>query len=186
MLLRQWRTADREPFAVMNGDPAVMEHFPHTLTRTESDAFALRLERGLERDGYGLWALEIPGEAPFAGLVGLMDVEEEMPFAPGVEVGWRLARAHWGRGFAAEAATASIAYGFETLALREIVAFTAVSNERSRRLMERLGMSRNPADDFAHPMLAPAHPLSAHVLYRIKRGHWRASASGREIRSEPR
>jgi RimJ/RimL family protein N-acetyltransferase len=168
--LRRWVPADREPFAALNADPAVMEFFPSTLTREESDAIAVRIEVLFERQGFGLWAVEIPGVAPFAGFIGLAVPRFEAHFTPCVEIGWRLATAHWGRGYATEGARASLAFAFDTLHLPEVVAFTVTTNERSRRVMERLGMTRHPADDFDHPMLAPEHPLRRHVLYRIRAG----------------
>lgn len=167
LLLRPWRAADRDPFAALNADPVVMEYFPGTLTRIESDALAERIDGDIQRLGYGLWAVEIPSEAPFIGFVGLLETSETMPFAPATEIGWRLARGYWGRGFASEAARAAIAFGFDELALEEIVALTAAGNLRSRRVMERTGMRRDPAEDFVHPQLAEGHPLADHVLYRI-------------------
>jgi RimJ/RimL family protein N-acetyltransferase len=124
-------------------------------------------ERSFERDGFGPWAVEIVGERDFAGFVGLMRVGAEIPCAPAVEVGWRLTPAAWGRSIAFEAARASLDFGFGTAALSEIVSMTAVLNVRSRRLMERLGMSRDPADDFEHPHIAAGHRLAPHVLYRL-------------------
>ncbi len=177
LLLRRWRDSDLEPFAAMNADPLAMEHFPSTLSRAESDAFAEHIERELERHGYGLWAVEMPGESPFVGFVGLIQVSDLMPFAPATEIGWRLARDHWGRGLAAEAARAAIAFGFDQLALAGIVAMTATSNARSRRLMERLGMRRDPTEDFTHPKIAAGDPLAAHVLYRLDAARWRISSS---------
>jgi RimJ/RimL family protein N-acetyltransferase len=167
LLLRPWRDEDREPFAAMNADPAVMEYFPATLTRAESDMRAEHFDSAIQRLGYGFWAVEIPGEAPFIGFVGLDATDEGMPFSPAIEVGWRLAREHWGQGFASEGARAALAFGFEELALEQIVALTAVGNVRSRRVMERLGMRRDPADDFIHPGLPEGHPIAPHVLYRI-------------------
>lgn len=160
----------------MNADPVAMEHFPNTLSKAESDAFAAHIERRLEHRGFGLWAVEIPGEAPFIGFVGLIDTNEQLPFAPAIEVGWRLARARWGQGLAGEGARAAIAFGFDQLALEQIVAFTATSNTRSRRLMERLGMYRDRAADFAHPSIQAGHPLAAHVLYRLDAARWRISS----------
>lgn len=162
----------------MNADPAVMEHFPRTLSRAESDALALRIEDCFDRHGYGLWAIEVnsPGR-PFAGFVGLSPVESDLPFAPAVEVGWRLASRFWGHGYATEAASAAIAFGFERLGLGEIVSFTAAVNLRSRRLMERLRMRRDPREDFEHPLLPAGDPLAAHVLYRIGRSGWRSQDS---------
>jgi RimJ/RimL family protein N-acetyltransferase len=153
----------------MSADPAVMEHFPSTLSRAESDAVAARIRAALAERGFGLWALEVPGVAPFAGFTGLSVPPFDAHFTPCVEVGWRLAREHWGRGYASEGASRALAHGFESLGLDEIVSFTAAGNTRSRRVMERIGMTHDPADDFEHPNLAPGHPLRRHVLYRIQR-----------------
>jgi RimJ/RimL family protein N-acetyltransferase len=150
----------------MNGDPLVMQYLPTVLSRVESDALAGRIEAHFARHGFGLWAVEIAGVAPFAGFVGLSIPTFEAPFTPCVEVGWRLIRTHWGHGYATEGARAAIAFGFATLGLAEIVSFTVPENGRSRRVMEKLGMSRNPADDFDHPGLPEGHPLRRHVLYR--------------------
>jgi RimJ/RimL family protein N-acetyltransferase len=169
LILRGWRPDDRAPFAALNADPAVMAHFPSTLTREASDAFAERIEAQLADRGFGLWALEIPGVAPFAGYVGLSVPSFTAAFTPCVEIGWRLAAAHWGHGYATEAARAVLAHAWGTLGLDEIVAFTAAGNARSRAVMARLGMRYDPADDFDHPSLAPGHPLRRHVLYRIAR-----------------
>jgi RimJ/RimL family protein N-acetyltransferase len=169
LLLRRWRAQDSEPFARLNGDPEVMRHFPATLTRTQSDELIERIESSFIRDGFGAWAVELPREIELAGFVGLWrQTDEQLPFAPAVEIGWRLAREAWGMGIATEAATAAIAFGFEQLGLEEIVSFTTVANERSRAVMERLGMSRDPAEDFLHPALAPEHPQAPHVLYRLR------------------
>lgn len=168
LLLRPWRQEDREPFAALNADPAVMEHFPSTLARGESDALAARIDGDLRRRGYGLWAVEVPGEASFIGFVGIQATDDDLPFPPTTEVGWRLARSYWGRGLASEAARAAIAFAFDELALGEIVAFTSAGNLRSRRVMERLGMRRDRAGDFLHPELSAGHPLALHVLYRIE------------------
>jgi ribosomal-protein-alanine N-acetyltransferase len=167
LLLRRWRAGDLEPCAAMNADPRVMENFPAPLSGQESDAFIGRMEGCFEDCGYGLWAVELPGEASFIGCVGLVPVANDLPFAPAVEVGWRLARAHWGAGLAGEAASAAIAFAFDRLRLHELVAYTAERNERSRRLMDRLGMHHDPAEDFAHPGLPLGHPLVPHVLYRL-------------------
>jgi RimJ/RimL family protein N-acetyltransferase len=153
-----------------------MEHFPSTLTRTESDALAERIERELGRDGHGLWAVEIPGEAPFVGFVGITAADDDLPFAPAIEVGWRLAREHWGRGIATEAARAALTFGFEQLGLEEIVAITAVSNTRSQGVMERLDMRRDHTGEFEHPQIPAGHPLAAHVLYRLAAGRGRISS----------
>jgi RimJ/RimL family protein N-acetyltransferase len=160
---------DLIPFASMNADSEVMKHFPATLSFEQSAALIERIEAGFEMYGYGLWAVELAQEGTFIGFVGLSQVDPALSFAPAVEVGWRLARAYWGRGFATEAGAAAVACGFETHALREIVSFTSVSNTRSQRVMERLGMRRDPSEDFDHPLLAESDPLRAHVLYRLRR-----------------
>ena len=167
VLLRPWRSEDLAPCAAMNADPQVVEYFPAPLSTGESEAFVARMQASIEARGYGLWAVEAPSEAAFIGCVGLLAVGEEMPFAPAVEIGWRLARPYWGRGLAHEAALAAMAFAFQGLGLRGLVAFTAQGNTRSRRLMERLGMRRDPAEDFPHPALPARHPLRAHVLYRL-------------------
>ncbi len=145
-----------------------MEHFPGTLTRRESDELVERIEGGFEANGFGLWALEVRGSGEFVGFTGLDVPEFEAHFTPAVEVGWRLARSAWGNGYATEAARAALLFGFEEVGLKEIVSFTTVANRRSRAVMERLGMSHDPADDFDHPSLPRGHPLRPHVLYRLK------------------
>ena len=150
----------------MNADPTVMEFFPKPLDRAESDGMAARIEAHFERRGFGLWAVEVPGVADFIGFVGLSTPTFEAHFTPCVEVGWRLARDHWGRGYATEAARAALDFGFRQLGLPEIVSFTVPANRRSRGVMERIGMTRSPADDFDHPVLPEGHPLRKHVLYR--------------------
>jgi RimJ/RimL family protein N-acetyltransferase len=167
LILRAWRPEDREPFAAMNADPRVMEYFPSVQTRAQSDGFADRIEAHFAEHGYGPWAVEVPGTAPFIGFVGLLTPVFEAHFMPAVEVGWRLDAGHWGHGYATEAALASVRHGFETVGLTEIVSFTAVANRPSRAVMERIGMSHDPADDFDHPAL-PGHPLQRHVLYRLR------------------
>ena len=168
LLLRTWRAEDREPFAVMNADPVVMEHFPSTLTRAQSDGGADSIEAHFTRHGFGLWAVEVPGVTAFAGFVGLAVPSFDANFIPCVEIGWRLGVDYWGRGYATEAARAVLTYGFETLDLREIVSFTVPGNARSIRVMERLGMTRDPGGDFDHPRIADGHPLRRHVLYRAR------------------
>lgn len=164
--LRAWRRSDREPFAALNADPVVMEHFPGTLTRRESDTFVDRIEAAFAEQGWGLWAVEVPGVADFVGYVGLAIPGFDASFTPCVEVGWRLDRAHWGRGYAPEGAAEALRFGLEDLGLREVVSFTAVGNTKSRRVMEKIGLTRDPAEDFDHPALPPGHPLRRHVLYR--------------------
>ena len=166
LLLRRWRAADLEPFAAINRDPLVMEHFPAPLSSVDSVALVERVERCFDHRGFGLWAVEIPTEAAFVGFVGLDPVDSELAFAPAVELGWRLAHPFWGRGIATEAASAAMAFGFDVIGLRDLVAYTAARNPRSRRVMERLRMRRDPTEDFSHPKLAAEHPLAPHVLYR--------------------
>ena len=169
LLLRRWREEDREPFAAINADPLVMEHFPAISSRDESDAIVERIESHFDRRGFGLWAVEVRRGAPFVGFVGLWTPTFEAHFTPAVEVGWRLGRDHWGYGYATEAARAAVDHGFEEHQLHEIVAFTVPGNFRSRRVMERLGMTHDPADDFEHPGIPAGHPLRRHVLYRLAR-----------------
>jgi RimJ/RimL family protein N-acetyltransferase len=147
----------------------VMEYFPSTLSREVSDGHVLWIEEGFERRGFGFWAIEVIGEAPFVGFIGLSVPSFETHFTPCVEIGWRLAGDYWDRGFATEGARAALTFGFEQLQLNEIVAFTVPANVRSRRVMDKLGMTRNPADDFDHPSIPEGHPLRRHVLYRIAR-----------------
>jgi RimJ/RimL family protein N-acetyltransferase len=172
LLLRRWRPSDLEPFAAMNADPRVMQYFPALFSREESDAMAARAESLFERHGFGFWAVEAPGIAPFIGLLGLSIPRFEAHFMPAVEIGWRIAAEHWNRGYATEGARAALAFGFETLRLEEVVAFTVPSNVPSRRVMEKLGMTRNKDDDFDHPLVPAGHPLRRHVLYRINATTW--------------
>jgi RimJ/RimL family protein N-acetyltransferase len=166
VLLREWRPNDLEPFAALNADPRVMEHYPAPLTRTQSDAFVLdRIIPQFAERGFGLWAVEVPDVAPFVGYVGLDVPSFEADFTPCVEIGWRLAFPHWGHGYATEAARVAIAFGFERTGLDEIVSFTAPVNRRSIAVMERLGMRY--AGEFDHPRLPAGHRLRRHVLYRI-------------------
>lgn len=175
--LRQWHDEDRTPFAAMNADPAVREFFPGLQSREQSDASVDRARAHLAAHGWGWWAAEIVATGEFIGFIGLSTTPAALPFAPGVvEVGWRLARAHWGRGYATEGARAALAFGFERLRLDEIVSFTALGNLRSRAVMERIGM-RNANADFDHPAVAEGHAVRRHCLYRIRRDEWRAPAA---------
>ena len=170
--LRCWRDGDLEPFALLNADSRVMEYFPNVLDREQSDRLAARIRKGLSDREFGLWALEVPGTAQFIRFAGLSVPAFEAHFTPCVEVGWRLAFDHWGRGYASEAASAALSYAFGSLGLQEIASFTVPANRRSIAVMERLGMTRQPADDFSHPALPDGHPLRPHVLYRLKRSDW--------------
>jgi RimJ/RimL family protein N-acetyltransferase len=178
LVLRGWRESDLAPFAALNADPAVMEHFPGVLSRAESDTLAMRIGEHFDRHGFGLWAVEAPGVAAFAGFVGLAIPRFEARFTPCVEIGWRLLREHWGRGWAPEAARAALHHGFATEGLDQIVSFTVPANARSRRVMEKIGMRRDPADDFDHPGLPDGHPLRRHVLYRLTRADWSRLPAG--------
>jgi len=165
LLLRRWRAADRAAFAALNADPLVMQHFPSVLISSDSAALADRIEQHFAEHGFGLWAVEITSVVEFAGFIGLAIPRFEAHFTPCVEVGWRLAADHWGRGYATEGARAALTFGFRELGLSEIVSFTTPDNRRSRRVMERIGMTHNPADDFDHP--GAPQSLRRHVLYRI-------------------
>lgn len=166
--LRQWRDSDREPFAAMNADPAVMEFFAALQSRASSDASIDAWQSQLATQGWSNWAAELVESGQFIGFVGLSVPRRVLPFSPCVEIGWRLMRSHWGRGLATEAAHGALRVGFERLALTEIVSFTAVGNHRSRAVMERIGM-RNAHQDFDHPGIPEGHPLRRHCLYRIGR-----------------
>ncbi|MBO4206989.1 GNAT family N-acetyltransferase [Micromonospora echinofusca] len=175
LVLRQWRDDDLPFFAALNADPEVMEHFPAPLNRQDSDGLANRAAAHVATHGWGLWAVEVvaegsPDQGRFAGFTGLSVPSFEAHFTPAVEVGWRLARWAWGRGYASEAARAAVAYGFGRLGLAEVVSFTAVPNRRSAAVMRRIGMTHDPADDFDHPKLPDGDPLRRHVLYRLARG----------------
>lgn len=176
--LRAWTEADQAPFAALNADPVAMAHFPAPLSRSDSDALAARVQALIAQQGWGFWALELhtPDEGPaFIGMLGLNRPQADLPFAPCVEIGWRLLRPYWQRGLAHEAAQAALRVGFEVLNLDEIVAFTTLGNHRSQALMQRLHMLRNRAEDFEHPALAPGHALRPHCLYRLSRQRWHAS-----------
>ncbi len=166
LVLRLWRETDLAPFAALNADPKVCEFLPAPLDRPASDNLAARIQAHFDRHGFGLWAVERKDSSEFIGFTGFAVPTFTAPFTSCVEIGWRLAFAHWGQGFATEAAHTVLNYGFESLHLSEIVSFTTKHNYRSRRVMEKLTMSYNPKDGFLHPDLAPNHPLAAHVLYR--------------------
>ena len=174
LLLRAWVPEDREPFAAMNADPEVMEYFPSTLDRSESDELVDSIMTGFEGSGFGLWALELREGGHFIGFTGLSVASFEAPFTPAIEVGWRLARWAWGEGYATEAATAALDFGFSRAGLDEVVSFTTVSNLRSQAVMKRLSMTHDPTDDFEHPGVPLGHRMQPHVLYRISLQQWTA------------
>lgn len=171
--LRAWRDEDLPVFAALNADPQVMRYFPAPLSAEASRTQAAAFRRFMQQHGWGLWAVERPGIAPFIGFVGLAQVGDDLPLAPCVEIGWRLAAAHWGQGFASEAARAALQHAFTQLQLPEVVSFTATVNLPSRRVMERIGM--HCADEyFEHPRLPPGHRLRKHIVYRLSRQQWQA------------
>ncbi len=172
LVLRPWGDEDLEHVTALNADPQVMAHFPAPLSPAESEALAGRVRAHFAQHGFGVWAMEIPGVAPFAGFVGLFHVAFSAPFTPAVEIGWRLAARHWGHGYVTEGARAALRFGFEQLGLEEIVSFTVAANHRSWRVMERIGMRRSPDEDFDHPRLPAGHPLARHILYRLSRAEW--------------
>ncbi|SRR5450830_1843202 len=174
LLLRPWRVSDLAACAAMNADSEVMRHFPSTLTRAASDQLVERIQAHINQYGFGLWVLEIPGEIPFAGYVGLLQVAFDAHFTPAVEIGWRLARPAWDRGFATEAAQRILHYAFTELHLKQVVSFTVPANNRSQAVMRRLGMHTRARDNFEHPRLPAGDPLRVHLLYRLQRAEWLA------------
>ena len=168
LILRQWRDEDVERWVAMCADPRVMEFFPSTIGREQAEKMAAGMRSGLERDGYGWWPIEVKGGAPFAGAILLQEIPFEAHFTPAMEVGWWLAFEQWGHGYATEGARAALDYAFGELQRSEIVAITTPVNQRSQRVMQRLGMTRDPNEDFENPRVALGHPLRTHVLYRIR------------------
>ena len=169
LFLRRWTDLDREPFAQMNADPKVLAFFPSTWSRDESDRAVDRIEAHFNEHGFGVWAVEVPGETAFAGYIGLLKPNFHAHFTPCVEIGWRLARNFHGRGLATEGAAAVVRHAFGPLGLEEIVSFTVPANLPSRRVMEKIGMSRDESGDFDHPAIPEGHLLRRHVLYRLRR-----------------
>jgi RimJ/RimL family protein N-acetyltransferase len=177
LVLREWREADRDDWAAMNADPEVMEFFPATLDRAQADAAFDRIQAALSERSWGLWAVEHEGR--FLGFTGLSPVRFEAHFTPATEIGWRLRRDAWGKGFASEAARAAMSFAFDDLELAELVSFTSAGNARSRAVMERIGLTRDPADDFDNPNVPVGDPLRPHVLYRaVGKGLGRSMSPG--------
>lgn len=172
LILRQWEESDLAPFAALNADPRVREFFPSILSREESDQEAKLCSDQIANHGWGFWAVSLIETQEFIGLIGLKNVHFAAHFTPAVEIGWRLAYDHWGKGYAQEGARAALAYGFETLRLDQIVSFTTLNNIRSRAVMEKIGMSHQSLDAFDHPRLPEGHPLKKHVLYRLHSHDW--------------
>lgn len=168
LLLRDWRDDDVEAWIRMNADARVTEFFSRKYTPAFSEASATAIREQLHRDGYGWWAVELRGGPPFVGVIALQEVPFQAPFTPAYEVGWRFTFERWGHGYATEGAAAALNFAFNTLKWEEVVAFTAASNLRSQRVMERLSMTHDPLDDFDHPNIEPGHRLRRHVLYRIR------------------
>ncbi|GGU58388.1 N-acetyltransferase [Pseudomonas laurentiana] len=178
LVLRQWQDDDLREFAAMCADPQVMRYFPAPLTRLESAALIGRLRGHFAEYGFGLWALERKDSGAFIGMTGLLTVNFNAAFAPAVEIGWRLARRHWGLGFASEAAWTCLRCAFAQLSLEQVVSFTSESNLPSQKVMQAIGMQQDPGSSFEHPRIPPGHPLRPHVLYRINRTQWQATLRG--------
>lgn len=172
LILRPWRDEDADAFAAMFDDPAVMEFLLPAKDRAAIDAIIGRVRKHFDEHGFGWWAAELKATHAFIGFIGLSNIPFEAHFTPAVEVGWRLASAYWGQGYATEGAKASLDAGFAQLGLGEIVSLTVPANRRSWRVMQRIGMKRDPADDFDHPRVPDGSPMKRHVLYRISRARW--------------
>lgn len=172
LILRPWRDSDRGPFAKINSDPRVMEYFPHVLARAESDAFVDQITMHFAEHRFGLYAAELAADRSFIGYIGLAVPKFTAAFTPCVEIGWRLAADHWGKGLASEGAREIVRFAFATAGLDSLVSFTVPGNRRSRHVMEKIGMMRDPAEDFDHPALPAGHPLQRHVLYRLHKADW--------------
>lgn len=168
LILRQWTESDRIAFALLNADTRVMAYLPAVLNRPESDGLADRIEALIARRGWGLWAVELKQNPQFIGFVGLHEPTYDLPFTPCVEIGWRLASAHWGKGYATEAASAALDYAFNILVLNEVYSFTSVVNKKSSAVMQRLNML-DTQKNFDHPILTDNDLLREHVLYKIDR-----------------
>ena len=171
LLLRQWQPSDFPLFAELCADPDVMQFFPSTLSEAESMALAQRVHGLIAERGWGLWAVQVPGVSDFIGFVGLHVPKDYLPFSPCVEIGWRLAKSYWGKGYASEAAKAALNYAFTELQLDEVLSFTSVTNLPSQAVMKRIGMT-NTHRNFMHPDIEAGHPLCEHVLYRLDRSEW--------------
>lgn len=172
LLLRAWKEEDLEPFAQMNADPRVREFFPGLQTREESDASVNRALGHIQKYGWGLWAVSLLDTGEFIGFIGIAHVPFSASFTPAVEIGWRLAHRYWGQGYATEGALACLKYGFETLQLQEIVAFTTPANKRSRSVMEKIGMHHDASGDFDHPLCPEGLIMRRQVLYRLRKEDW--------------
>ena len=172
LVMRRFMPADLDPFAAMNADPLVMEHFPSIQTREETQSFIDRIESHFDSHGFSLWALELKSTGELIGFTGLITQTFEAHFTPAVEIGWRLARHTWRQGFASEAAREALRIGFVDYGLAEIVSMTTTTNLPSQAVMRSIGMSRDPSDDFDHPRVPEGSPLRRHVLYRLSPPEW--------------
>ena len=173
--LRQWKDSDYPVFAEMSSDPEVMEFYPKVLSENESNEIANKIHTLIAKRGWGFWAVERKENNQFIGFVGLHEPVPELPFSPCVEIGWRLGKEHWGKGYATEAAKESLKYAFESLKLGNVVSFATVGNKRSRAVMERLNMV-NTYRNFEHPELPVGSPLREHVLYELTKERWNETA----------
>lgn len=173
LILRDWREEDIPQFARMNADPVVMEFFEKTFSLEETRQSVHRMRECAKNYGYTFWAAEQKNDGKFVGCIGIFMSTYESPFTPGVEIGWRLDKPYWGQGYATEGARKALEVGFEKFGLQEICAITVPANERSRRVMEKLGMVHDPSENFKHPKIPPEHPFSVHVLYRLARQNWK-------------
>lgn len=188
LLLRPWHASDYAPFARLNADPITMRYFPEPLSEAKSNAMADRINALIGERGWGFWAVEIVGVAPFIGFVGLHVPSADLPFSPCVEIGWRLDRRYWRQGYATEAAKRALEFGFTDLELGEIVSFTAAVNTPSQGVMQKLGM-RHDGETFEHPDIPEEHPLRPHILYRLSRQDWlkhRREAASRRVSPDKR
>lgn len=175
LILRPWRPEDLESFAKLNADPRVMEYFPSVKSYEETREEYQRIQDHFAKRGWGLWAVSLKNSQDFIGFIGLRFDDFPAPFTPAVEVGWRLVFDCWGKGYATEGAKKCLQCAFETLHVPEVVSFTPVQNARSRAVMKKIGMHRNPEDDFDNPKLPEGHRLRRHVLYRIRQQEWKAT-----------
>ncbi len=172
LVLRQWRSDDKLPFSKINADSRVMEYFPNTLSAQQSDELVDRFSQDIDASGWGFWAAERRDTNEFIGFIGINYSPDGLPFAPCVDIGWRLASQHWGLGFATEGAMGAMDYAFGLANLKQLVSMTPVSNAASENVMKKLGMAKQK-DTFLHPKIAPGHPLQEHVLYTMSDAHWR-------------
>ena len=172
LILRGWQDSDLEPFSTITADPEVRRYYPNVLTKDETRLVIERIKSHVEKEGFGLWALELRETGEMIGYTGLSKPTIEAHFMPCVEIGWQIAKHHWGKGYAPEAAIKALEDGFSRLNLNEIVSFTSKLNSKSIRVMEKMGMLRNPKDDYMHPLLPDGHPLKPHVLYRLPKAVW--------------